>query len=156
MLKDQLFKTRGLQFGNWLFEPERFSGLSRNRLLYLCRHGLWLENEAIEDTTLAILLTLRKIESTCHSSGVLARSGAPWVRKCGKLPIRENLVITWPYTDCPPDRPSTPQAYQRKISGGLWWGIFGPKTNGSTRFVKHKQLSSFYCNEIGSSAFRLG
>ena len=25
--------------------------------------------------------------------------GAPWVRKCGKLPIRENLVITWPYTD---------------------------------------------------------
>ena len=27
--------------------------------------------------------------------------GAPWVRKCGKLPIRENLVITWPYTDRP-------------------------------------------------------
>jgi len=25
--------------------------------------------------------------------------GAPWVRKYGKLPIRENLVITWPYTD---------------------------------------------------------
>ena len=24
-------------------------------------------------------------------------SGAPWVRKCGNLPIRENLVITWPY-----------------------------------------------------------
>ena len=23
-----------------------------------------------------------------------ARSGAPWVKKCGKLPIRENLVIT--------------------------------------------------------------
>ena len=30
-------------------------------------------------------------------SGALARearSGAPWVTKCGKLPIRENLVIT--------------------------------------------------------------
>ena len=30
-------------------------------------------------------------------SGALARearSGAPWVRKCGKLPIQENLVIT--------------------------------------------------------------
>ena len=30
-------------------------------------------------------------------SGALARearSGAPWVKKCGKLPIRENLVIT--------------------------------------------------------------
>ena len=25
---------------------------------------------------------------------MLARSGAPWERKCGKLPIRENLVIT--------------------------------------------------------------
>ena len=23
-----------------------------------------------------------------------ARRGAPWVKKCGKLPIRENLVIT--------------------------------------------------------------
>ena len=23
-----------------------------------------------------------------------ARSGAPWVKECGKLPIRENLVIT--------------------------------------------------------------
>ena len=42
-------------------------------------------------------------------SGALARaarSGAPWVKKCGKLPIRENLVITWPSTDRPPARPS--------------------------------------------------
>ena len=35
---------------------------------------------------------------------------APSVRKWSKLPIRENLVITWPYTDWPParqrDRPS--------------------------------------------------
>ena len=23
--------------------------------------------------------------------------GAPWARKCGKLPIQEDLVITWPY-----------------------------------------------------------
>ena len=32
-----------------------------------------------------------------YDSGALARearSGAPWVTKCGKLPIRENLVIT--------------------------------------------------------------
>ena len=28
MLKHQLFKTSGLQFGNWLFRPEKFSGLS--------------------------------------------------------------------------------------------------------------------------------
>ena len=32
-------------------------------------------------------------------------SGAPWVRKWSNLPIRENLVITWPYTDWPPARP---------------------------------------------------
>ena len=34
------------------------------------------------------------------------------------LPIPENLVITWPYTDRrpPTDRPSTPQAYQCKIT----------------------------------------
>ena len=31
--------------------------------------------------------------------------GAPWVRKCGKVPISEKLVTTWPYTDRPTDRP---------------------------------------------------
>ena len=30
-LKDQLFKTSGLQFDNWLFRPKKFPGLSRNR-----------------------------------------------------------------------------------------------------------------------------
>ena len=30
-LKDQLFKTSGLQFYNWHFGPEKFSGLSINR-----------------------------------------------------------------------------------------------------------------------------
>ena len=37
------------------------------------------------------------ITKHCIYSGALARearSGAPWVTKCGKLPIRENLVIT--------------------------------------------------------------
>ena len=36
-------------------------------------------------------------QSGVIDSGALvreARSGAPWVRKCGNLPIRENLVIT--------------------------------------------------------------
>ena len=28
-------------------------------------------------------------------------SGVPWVRKWDNLPIRENMVITWPYTDRP-------------------------------------------------------
>ena len=34
--KGQVFKTTGLQFDNWLFGPEKFSGLSRNRP-QLCR-----------------------------------------------------------------------------------------------------------------------
>ena len=43
MLKDQLFKTSGLQFDNWLFGPEQFSGLSRNRLLVpSCQLGLFI------------------------------------------------------------------------------------------------------------------
>jgi len=49
-------------------------------------------------------------------------------------------------------------------------GFFGAKMNGNPRFVKHKQLRSsgkstqkkrnlleiYYCNEIASSALRLG
>ena len=31
LLKDQLFKTGGLHFDNWLFGPEKFQELSRNR-----------------------------------------------------------------------------------------------------------------------------
>jgi len=31
MLKDQLFKSSGLQFDNWLYGPEKLSGLSINR-----------------------------------------------------------------------------------------------------------------------------
>ena len=31
MLKDQLLNTKGLQFDNWIFESEKFSGLLKNR-----------------------------------------------------------------------------------------------------------------------------
>ena len=31
MFKEHLFKTSGLEFGNWLFGQENFMGLSRNR-----------------------------------------------------------------------------------------------------------------------------
>ena len=33
-------------------------------------------------------------------------SGAPQLTKCGNLPIRDNLVILWPYTDRPTARPT--------------------------------------------------
>ena len=46
-------------------------------------------------------------------------------------------------TDRPTDRPSAPQANQCKISGSLWVHIvFGAKTKGRLRFVKHKQLKT--------------
>ena len=37
-----------------------------------------------------------KVSSLVYSGALAreARSGAPWVKECGKLPIRENLVIT--------------------------------------------------------------
>ena len=42
-------------------------------------------------------------------------TGAPWVKKCGKPPIRENLVITWPRTR------TASQANQCKIIQSTWW-----------------------------------
>ena len=44
MWKDQIFKTTGFQFDNWLFGPDKFSRLSRNRLLT----SLSLECHALE------------------------------------------------------------------------------------------------------------
>ena len=43
--------------------------------------------------TVTLLTLFQTLFGICNS-GALARSGAPWVRKCGKLLIRENLVIT--------------------------------------------------------------
>ena len=46
---------------------------------------------------LAYIIVTSFYKPSSINSGALARearSGAPWVKKCGKLPIRENLVIT--------------------------------------------------------------
>ena len=61
-------------------------------------------------------LFLKKVN---NFSGALAREArlrSTIGKKRGKLPIRENLVITWPHTDRPPDRTSAPQAYQCLLS----------------------------------------
>ena len=44
----------------------------------------------------------------CYSGALAreARQRSTMVRKWSNLPIRENLVITWPYTDRPSIRPS--------------------------------------------------
>ena len=48
------------------------------------------------------------------SSGV--PRAAPHIRKCGNLPIRQNLVIMWPYTERASDRPSASQGNQYLLS----------------------------------------
>ena len=48
------------------------------------------------------------------SSGV--PRAAPHIRKCGNLPIRQNLVIMWPYTERASDRPSASQGNQCLLS----------------------------------------
>ena len=40
MLKDWLFKTSDWQLHKWFFGPEKFSGLSRNRLQVFLRTAL--------------------------------------------------------------------------------------------------------------------
>ena len=41
-----------------------------------------------------LIITNNSIDLISGALAREARSGAPWVTKCGKLPIRENLVIT--------------------------------------------------------------
>ena len=73
---------------------------------------LWELNSFLMQTLSFVLINLHRCSSRewKHSIAELSRakraSGAPWVRKWSNLPIRENLVITWPYTDRPPERPS--------------------------------------------------
>ena len=60
-----------------------------------CLHLMLVTGERL----VAIKFTMHylHIVTTKNISGALARearSGAPWVKECGKLPIRENLVIT--------------------------------------------------------------
>ena len=75
-------------------------------------------------------------------------SRAPRVRQCGKLPIRENLVITWPYTDRPTESLFAPKVYQWKIIQSIGMAtemqlkvLFGKKSHGPVRldFRKKKQ-----------------
>ena len=57
-------------------------------------------DETFDHSTLAYALQIPSQNTQVRLlrfSGALARearSGAPWVKECGKLPIRENLVIT--------------------------------------------------------------
>ena len=95
----------------------------------------------------------------------LVSSGTPWVRKSVNYPSKK----IWQSRD----RALTVRLHHshtnakfRVVCGK---GFFGAKTNGNPRVVKQKQLRGSgksiqkkkkffrnYCNEIGSSAFRLG
>ena len=55
ILKDQLFKASRLKFDNWLFGPEKFLGLSRNRPLESKRHETKINiAETLVDDTLKL------------------------------------------------------------------------------------------------------
>ena len=77
-------------------------------------------------------------------------SGAPWMRKWSNLPIRENLVITWPYTDRPPDRPSvrttgipmSKNSINRYGNPNATRGYFGGNSHSHQRLVKQRQEKS--------------
>ena len=75
-----------------------------------------------------------------------AQSGAPWVRKCGKLPIRENWVITWPYTGWPSIHttgiPMWNNSFHRYGNPNVTQGYFDGKSHSHPRFVKRRQLKS--------------
>ena len=66
---------------------------------------------------------------------------APQLRKFCNLPIRENLVITWLTVHRASDRPSTPQAYQCKITQSIGMAtqmqlkvLFGRKSHDHPNF----------------------
>ena len=103
-----------------------------------------VENESI------LLQTLGKEKTEIHinSRAPCACKHSPYLRKCSYLPIREILVITWRYvqpTDQLTARPSTPQAYQCKITqstGIATRGYFGKKSHSHPCLVKQRQLKS--------------
>ena len=78
-----------------------FYKMNKGHLLLMYSCVFWCEN-----IDLVFFFFLAFTVWPCH---FLHNSGAPWVRKWSNLPIRENLKITWPYTDQPPagtERPS--------------------------------------------------
>ena len=74
-------------------------------------------------------------------------SGAPWVRKSSNLPIWENLVMTWPYTARPPERPSVRttgipmknNSINRYGNPNATRGYFGGKSHSHRCLVKQRQ-----------------
>ena len=62
VLKDQLLKTSGLQFGNWLSGLEKFSGLSRNRPRDLnARNRIFLLNLILTAASRNVLFHVTKL-----------------------------------------------------------------------------------------------
>ena len=84
------------------------------------------------------------IAELSHAKGA---SGAPWVRKWSNLPIQENLAITWPYTDRPPERPSVRttgipmknNSINRYGNPNAIRGYFGGNSHSHQRLVKQRK-----------------
>ena len=106
-IQAKLTTRERLQLTNWLTT-------TRNEASWYYRIScLMSENAHDRLTTLRTGKDTDKCKISFIISPLLAElsrakraSGAAWVNKWSNLPIRENLVITWPYTDRPPERPS--------------------------------------------------
>ena len=85
------------KYHEWYSRPVKFETILKYRERYLCKYR-------VQIMLLFVYTTSRK-RFVAELSRAKRASGAPWVRKWS-TPIRENLVITWPYTDRPPERPS--------------------------------------------------
>ena len=82
---------------------------------YKLRQSSYKLRQVLQITTkLLQFATPLQIMSIINSRAPRARehSPIPHLRKCGNLPIREILVITWPCLRPPARSPSSPQTYQ--------------------------------------------
>ena len=90
---------------NWANISEQERLFSASRRLGHCSFRIFWQISQFHKFNFYDVITLE------HYNGAPRESVAPDSRKCGNLPIREILVITWPCA-----RPSAPQVYQCKIT----------------------------------------
>ena len=86
-------KKEGLRISCALIEKKR-AYISQIFRLKLCLNGNRTLCRPIQSVIILVIKHDYRPNWTPLSPVTITYSGAPWVRKCGKLPMRENMVIT--------------------------------------------------------------
>ena len=86
----QHFKATGMA---WPVSSDKWKAPLDLNILHIS-HEQVLFNFFTDSILVNIKILLGLFNFISGALKMLARSGAQWVRKCGKLPIRENLVVT--------------------------------------------------------------